>query len=120
MDRTQRRPVAGQKVYASVRASIPLFLLALCVLAPGGFGCARKAPGPDECVAFAKVWVERRSGALEPPMLAADPFDELVRDCLTKPYDRALVECVIQGTPPDRCRVEYARRVEQSREERYR
>jgi hypothetical protein len=44
-------------------------------------------------------------------------FDELVRRCLTEPYDRALVDCVVSGKNRDRCRVDYLRRVEAKREQ---
>jgi hypothetical protein len=113
MKRSDERTVAGQKVRA-------LLLPLLCggLLATGLAGCRRKAPGPDECVAFAKVWVQRRPRLTEQGLAVADPFDELVRDCLTIPYDRALVECVINGKAPERCRTEYRRRVEEEREQR--
>jgi len=113
MERTNRRWVAGQKVRART-----LGLVVCGLLATGLGSCRRKAPGPDECVAFAKVWVQRRHLQTERALVAADPFDELVRDCLTTPYDRVLVECVIEGKAPERCRTEYARRVEERREER--
>jgi hypothetical protein len=45
-------------------------------------------------------------------------FDELVRRCLTEPYDRDLVSCVVAGKDQDRCRVDYVRRVEARREAR--
>lgn len=81
-------------------------------------GCEREAPGPEECVAFAEAWLKARRPA---NMLAADhAFDELVRHCLTAPYDRELVSCVVSGAHPERCRVDYARRVEARREERLR
>src|SRR5689334_21649483 len=102
MQRRPHRGVAGQKVQV-------LALLGLAAALPIGAGCTRKAPGPDECVAFAKVWVERRHVSQQPSAVAIDPFDELVRDCLTKPYDRALVECVIQGGAPEPCRAAYVR-----------
>lgn len=51
-------------------------------------------------------------------MVADHAFDELVRHCLTEPYDRELVSCVVGGANPERCRVDYARRVETRREER--
>ena len=105
--------MAGQKVRART-----LGLVVCGLLATGLGSCRRKAPGPDECVAFAKVWVQRRPTMTEQGLAIADPFDELVRDCLTIPYDRALVECVINGKAPERCRIEYARRVEEQREQR--
>lgn len=82
--------------------------------------CRRKAPGPDECVAFAKVWVQQDKISLRRALVGADPFDDLVRECLTTPFDRELVECALSGTAPQRCRAEYRRRVEQNREARYR
>ena len=115
MECTHQRGMAGQKVYTRALALLA-YGLALAALT----GCQRKAPGPDECVAFAKVWVQRRHADTERSLAAADPFDELVRDCLTKPYDRALVECVINGKAPERCRMEFARRTEERREERAR
>jgi hypothetical protein len=103
--------MAGQKVQA-------VLLLGLMGTLLFAAGCTRKAPGPDECVAFGKVWVERHRASQQPG--AADAFDELVRDCLTKPYDRALVECVIEGGVPDTCRASYVRRVQRELEERSR
>lgn len=94
------------------RAAGPLLL---CLVA---LGCRREAPGPEECVAFAEAWLKAH-----PPtsVLVADhAFDELVRHCLTEPYDRELVACVVGGSQPERCRVAYARRVETRREERLR
>jgi hypothetical protein len=112
MARSTLQRMAGQKVYVVVLS---------CASAMLSFaGCQRKAPGPDECVAFAKVWVQQDKISLRRALVGADPFDELVRDCLTTPFDRALVECALEGTAPQRCRAEYRRRVEQSREARAR
>jgi hypothetical protein len=81
-------------------------------------GCERVAPGPDECVAFAQAWLHARRPASR---LEADTaFDELVRRCLTEPYDRELVDCVVRGHNQEGCRVEYARRAESRRENRAR
>ena len=94
---------------------------ALWTLAVLGFlavGCQRALPGPEECVAFAESWLRARRPATQ---LEADTaFDELVRRCLTEPYDRELVACVVGGRNQERCRVDYARRVEARREERSR
>ncbi len=110
MERSLPQPMAGQKVYAAmlVCASAVMWLA----------GCQRKAPGPDECVAFAKVWVQQDKVSLRRALVGADPFDDLVRECLTTPFDRQLVECALGGAAPQRCRAEYRRRVEQKREER--
>jgi hypothetical protein len=81
-------------------------------------GCQRALPGPEECVAFAESWLRARRPATQ---LEADTaFDQLVRRCLTEPYDRELVACVVGGRNQERCRVDYARRVEARREERSR
>ena len=52
-----------------------------------------------------------------PTRLDADAaFDELVRTCLTHPYDRELVACVVGGDVQARCRIAYMHRVEERRE----
>ena len=108
------RPTAPRGLFreGSIRRSA---LAALALLAAG---CQRALPGPEDCVAFAEAWLEVRPG---PTQLDADTkFDELVRRCLTTPYDRELVVCVIGRQNIERCRVDYARRVEAQREERSR
>jgi hypothetical protein len=112
MERSLSRRMAGQKVYAALLGSASALLLLV--------SCQRKAPGPDECVAFAKVWVQQDKVSLRRSLVGADPFDDLVHECLTTPFDRALVECALSGTSPQRCRAEYRRRVEQNREARSR
>ena len=92
-----------------LRAAGPVCLVA------ASLGCERKAPGPDECVAFAEAWMRARRPAT--PLDADNAFDELVRRCLTEPYDRELVTCVVGGQNQERCRIDYARRKETLREE---
>jgi hypothetical protein len=82
-------------------------------------GCEREAPGPSECVEFARAWFRAHRAEMGQGIGADDAFDELVRRCLTEPYDRQLVTCVLTGQQAqDRCRVDYARRAEDRREER--
>lgn len=93
-----------------------------------GLSCQRKAPGPDDCVAFATAWLRFRGvpapeqmlgrGAFDGSQAQTDPFTELVTRCLTEPYDRTLVECVLHGKNPELCRSEFARRRESARAER--
>jgi hypothetical protein len=65
-------------------------LLGLILLA----ACERKAPGPDECQAFAyQALGIRESRDLMRPG-AIDRVEDLTRDCLTTPFDRALLRCV--------------------------
>jgi hypothetical protein len=65
-------------------------LIGLVLLA----ACERKAPGPDECQAFAyRALGIRESRDLMQPG-AIDKVEDLTRDCLTTPFDRALLRCV--------------------------
>jgi len=54
--------------------------------------CQRKAPGPEECARFAEavVGVDRYIT----PVMAAQ-IEAQTRECLTRPYDRELLNCVI-------------------------
>ena len=52
-------------------------------------GCERKAPGPEECVAFAH-------NALG-PRAPRGAHHELVRQCLLTPFDDAMLSCVEQS-----------------------
>lgn len=109
------RPRAAAAGSTSSRSALRWSVAALGLLA---LGCQRALPGPDECVAFAESWLRARRPATQ---LEADTaFDELVRRCLTEPYDRELVACVVGGKNQERCRVDYARRVEARHEERSR
>src|SRR6187399_669667 len=56
--RGQLRRVAGQGAAAGIcRIALALVLVG----ALGGLtSCQRKAPGPDECLAFAKIWLQQR------------------------------------------------------------
>jgi hypothetical protein len=110
----------GATVMARRAARLGLLVLGLYLGVGSALGCARVAPGPDECVAFAEAWLRGRR-APPPSRLEADgAFDELVRRCLTEPYDRELVACVVGGSNQERCRIDYARRAEARREERER
>jgi hypothetical protein len=58
------------------------------------FACERKAPGPDECQAFAhRVLGIRQTRDLMMPG-AMEKAEDLTRDCLTTPFDRTLLRCV--------------------------
>jgi hypothetical protein len=107
-------------IKATVMACRVAWLGLLALGSVHGLGCARVAPGPEECVAFAEAWL-RGHRPLPPARLETEnAFDELVRRCLTEPYDRELVSCVIGGRNQERCRVDYARRAEARREARER
>ncbi len=68
--------------------------------------CQRKAPGPYACHRFALQALGVPDGAeLTPQAYAA--IDELTRECITTPYDRALLRCVDDGLPPRRCLADF-------------
>lgn len=64
-------------------------------------GCARQLPGPLECraVALASAGLDP---ALPASLLASDPrlearVEQLTRQCLTTPWDYALLSCLDRG-----------------------
>jgi hypothetical protein len=67
-----------------------LAYLSLVLLATA---CERKAPGPDECIAFAVQAVGGGQALLRRAELR-DQVDELTQRCLTTPYDRRLLSCM--------------------------
>jgi hypothetical protein len=68
--------------------------IALALLSAALCGCARKAPGPEECERFAEMAARMSTDSpLLTPELQAQ-IDEETRQCLTKPYDRELLACV--------------------------
>jgi hypothetical protein len=68
-------------------------------------------------VAFAETWLRSERRQPHSPLAVDATFDELVLNCLTKPYDRKLVVCVVSGQPRDGCRIDYDRRLESRRGE---
>jgi len=75
--------------------SFALTALGLTWLGASLLGCERKAPGPEECARFARTVVSRAAG--DPrlmPQLQAQ-VDAETRQCLTRPYDRELLNCVL-------------------------
>lgn len=84
-------------------------LIGFCTL-----GCGRRAPGPEDCHELA-LRMERNSPMqpeppsgqiLIPELSAEDEEDPVLRrttECLTTPYDRALVSCVTSGSPTQSC-----------------
>jgi hypothetical protein len=65
-------------------------------------GCARKAPGPNECRAFALSAVGIPSSTTAERLEARRPdlatrADEITRQCLTTPWDYELLHCLERG-----------------------
>jgi len=113
-----RSPVATNRIYsADMRASgLTRSAGQLGLLLALVSGCERRAPGPDECLRFAEAWFPRREPvSARKPVAADQDFDEMVRRCLTEPYDRTLVDCVLGGNNREGCRIAYLRRAEAQR-----
>ena len=92
----------------------------LCALSAG---CARKAPGPDECRGYALSLFGLRSetdlGAGTHSELALrDRVDEITRECLVLPYDRELLRCVEETGRASACRAAFKSRRAQHAERR--
>jgi hypothetical protein len=88
-----------------MRRSLAVLTLSLATTA-----CARKAPGPEECRRFA-----HRTSGVSPLELARAPqlrerVDELIRQCLTTPYDRELLGCVEQTGRLRACTLDFEQR----------
>ena len=73
-------------------------------------GCQRKAPGPDECQRFAQAVVlqSAESPYLTPEMVMQ--IDQTTRECLTRPYDRELLACVLMTNRAKLCLDGFRRR----------
>jgi hypothetical protein len=77
--------------------------------------CERKAPGPTECRNFALSMFALRSEdelarASRRELAIRDQIDELTRECLTMPYDRAYVRCLEESGKTGPCRRAFERR----------
>ncbi|MDQ2643382.1 MAG: hypothetical protein M3020_06195 [Myxococcota bacterium] len=57
-------------------------------------GCQRKAPGPEECQTFAMAALGASRIQDLALVGAGEKYQELVRECLTTPFDRQLVQCM--------------------------
>ncbi len=65
----------------------PLLAVVLCA-------CQRKAPGPAECVRYARHVHGVASDAVLASPRVSEQVDALTRLCLTTPFDRELISCV--------------------------
>lgn len=69
-----------------------LRVVGLMLVASSALSCRRKAPGPEECARFAEAIVA--GDRYITPVIAAQ-IETQTRECLTRPYDRELLECVL-------------------------
>lgn len=65
--------------------------------------CRRKAPGPEECRAFAYRAVGVRSEAELQIPAVLKRVDDFTTECLVTPFDRELLACVEQGLATRLC-----------------
>lgn len=75
-------------------------LVCLVLVGVSALGCQRKAPGPEECARFAEAVVGVHRYIT--PVMAAQ-IETQTRECLTRPYDRELLECVLVTRQARRC-----------------
>jgi hypothetical protein len=92
-------------------------LFSLLALLAGPVGCSRRAPGPDECHALAVEWVraenpQLRAHGIDPEEVedGAEAVLERATECLTTPYDRELVDCVVSRTSLRACATAFEQR----------
>jgi hypothetical protein len=85
-------------------------MLALSLTCVSLLGCERKAPGPEECARFASTVVLQHApqGVLTLEMQAQ--IEEETRNCLTRPYDRELLSCVLATNRGRACLESFRRR----------
>lgn len=79
-------------------------LVAILIAAASSLvACSRRAPGPDECVAFAEVRFghDFQTIATNPEVKAV--FDQLVITCLTASFDRRVFVCTSESHAPMEC-----------------
>ena len=73
-------------------------------------GCERKAPGPEECARFATtVVLQHAPGGIMTLEMQAQ-IEEETRNCLTRPYDRELLNCVLATSRGRACLELFRRR----------
>jgi hypothetical protein len=89
-------------------------LCALSLALGAGLSCERRAPGPDECQAFARQALGIPAQVQQLPPRYQSAVNELTVRCITTPFDRELLGCVDAGRSAQRCLLEYERRREAS------
>ena len=73
-------------------AALARALVGITLLIASVTGCQRRAPGPEECARFAEAVVG--AGRYVTPLIAAQ-IETQTQECLTRPYDRELLSCVL-------------------------
>ncbi|MEO6602351.1 MAG: hypothetical protein ABIQ16_20890 [Polyangiaceae bacterium] len=76
-----------------VRAVLALLVLSLACAS--WLGCERKAPDPEECARFAATVVTQNAPVAVLTLEMRAQIEAETRNCLTRPYDRELLDCVL-------------------------
>ncbi len=90
--------------------------LLLVLLGATLLGCQRQAPGPDECARFAEAVVTDAYGGggldadNQVPLQIRVHIEQETQECLTRPYDRQLLQCVLATHQARACLNEFVRR----------
>jgi len=88
-------------------------LIACALSATFAMGCQRQAPGPEECARFAEAVVG--NGLYITPVIAAQ-IETQTQECLTRPYDRELLRCVILTRQASVCLASFRARTARDQE----
>lgn len=102
--RATSRVVFRAELRACARAIVSTVLtVSAIIVLPTMAGCSRRAPGPDECVAFAEMTfgVPFQSVIAHPAY--KQTFDRLVTTCLTAPFERRVFVCTAETRAPLDC-----------------
>jgi hypothetical protein len=86
--------------------------IAVAVAFSAATGCERKAPGPRECVTFSYEVLGVTPRQVQTSGRVKSAVDELTAECLTTPYDRALLDCVRSGNAPRGCYAAFRARLQ--------
>ena len=103
------RTFSSRSLAPHVRRAVQLVVLAATLL-----GCERRAPGPEECSAYARAFVR---DPLDDAIVAIElqsKIDAITQLCLTTPYDRQLIACAQSTGRARACFDVYKRRMRQA------
>jgi len=76
----------------AARCKLAPAVIAFALLGASTSSCQRKAPGPEECARFAEAVVGAHRYIT--PVMDAQ-IETQTQECLTRPYDRELLDCVL-------------------------
>jgi len=87
--------------------SLPSTAGILLLIGASVLSCQRKAPGPEECARFAEAVVRPIQ---EPLPVMLQHIELTTQECLTRPYDREMLQCVLGTRNARLCLIEFHRR----------